>query len=1359
MKKINLFIICIIAINTAFAQYNPAIWQVDDSTNHVQSITGLSPSNGYSLDNIMQGYDETYTFSWIGDVCKINFTNSTSPNQWADFTFRTIQWEGESTNYFMTNTSGIPQDHKIAKGYSVDFSSFQNRTITFKVQSTQNVIMLPTLVDISGKISNGAFPKVTAIQTAGGIDVADESKWQTITLAWNGDITADSAVSIIEDWYTPSWWGVINAGLNNVHNPLDSSRIIGLDFILDGGDNGAVGDYKEIYIKDIVIGAAPNPVVFSPSDSFYIPQSEVVFDAQTTMKTIDVTSDMPWTAISNDSWITITPLNETGNGQIIITTEVNTGDMRTAAITISRADGKTITVPVMQVSANPTISVSANAIQINSNQGRTVTVTSNTTWTAVSNQSWLYVYNPSGIGNGTITCKAQKNESDIPREATVTVTIPSGISQTIIFTQSPENTLNPVIWEVQDSTVNVQSITGLVPSNGFNNNGTSIIAGYNDTYSYSWIDDICKVNFTNTNSPSQWSDFTFSLINWEGETGKYFVNDRNGIPQDHNYAKGYSVDFTQPENRTISFKVQTTSDITFWSSLQDIQGKISNGVFPVVNVSATNGGINTSDESKWQTITVSWGDAANVDSAVSIMEDWYTGSWWGVDNIGLKANQNPLDQTRITAFNLMFDAGSIGNVGDYKEVYIKDVVIGAAANPEIFKPQIPFYINTKNIISQAVASTQTIDLVSDNAWTASSDQTWVEITPNTGVGNAQITVQTTANAGDIRYATITVTKADGKVITIPVTQVSANPTLSVSKTEIQLGATVNLSAEAIITSNTTWNISKNQSWLQVNVLSGIGTAAIVCKASQNLSNADRFATLVITYASGSSQLITVTQLAKNTYNTDIWEVEDNTSNIMAITGLVPSNGYNVNNDLIYPGWNNTYAYSWINDICKIDFTKQMDNNWVDFSFSLINWEGNTYNCFINTIDGNPQEHNVVQGYSVDFSEPENRVVSFKIQSSDEIELWPSVKDIKGKISNGEFPIVNTIPTIGGIDIADDSKWQTITVSWGGSATADSSVAILEDWYSGTWWNVDNTGLKDAHTPLDSSRIVLFSMMFDPFTTGTVGKKKIVYIKDLQIGAATPIEFSYVNPIIAIETTAGNLNDIIPVENREPIKELTLTGTIDIRDFIFIRDSLPNLVILNMYGVTIAGYEGDLDTTSTKAFVSFPANTIPKAAFKNMETLQELVLPVTLVTIQENAFSGCTQLQTIEVSNSTPIALENTSNVFSDLDKTICRILVPFGSEDAYANADGWKDFQNIEEVTGIETIPTKQELSIAPNPVTDYFTVEGLEGTATVTILDITGKTIISKTVVGEEQIIVTDLPQGIYVVNVGNAQMKLVKK
>ncbi len=96
-----------------------------------------------------------------------------------------------------------------------------------------------------------------------------------------------------------------------------------------------------------------------------------------------------------------------------------------------------------------------------------------------------------------------------------------------------------------------------------------------------------------------------------------------------------------------------------------------------------------------------------------------------------------------------------------------------------------------------------------------------------------------------------------------------------------------------------------------------------------------------------------------------------------------------------------------------------------------------------------------------------------------------------------------------------------------------------------------------------------------------------------------------------------------------VTNLTVTGTIDARDFKTMRDSMPVLAVLNLTDATIAAYTGTAGTQDANSD-TYAANEIPQRAFCNKLTggktsLTSITFPTNITSIEGEAFTGCTGL--------------------------------------------------------------------------------------------------------------------------------------
>lgn len=107
--------------------------------------------------------------------------------------------------------------------------------------------------------------------------------------------------------------------------------------------------------------------------------------------------------------------------------------------------------------------------------------------------------------------------------------------------------------------------------------------------------------------------------------------------------------------------------------------------------------------------------------------------------------------------------------------------------------------------------------------------------------------------------------------------------------------------------------------------------------------------------------------------------------------------------------------------------------------------------------------------------------------------------------------------------------------------------------------------------------------------------------------------------------------------------------------------------------------------------------IESYAFYKCSNITSVVIPCNVMSIGGAAFADCRGLEIVECHAVTPPSLvvapswSYQIDSFRDVDKTTCKLKVPEESISAYQQAEGWKEFLNIESLTtGISSI--KQEI-------------------------------------------------------------------
>ena len=110
--------------------------------------------------------------------------------------------------------------------------------------------------------------------------------------------------------------------------------------------------------------------------------------------------------------------------------------------------------------------------------------------------------------------------------------------------------------------------------------------------------------------------------------------------------------------------------------------------------------------------------------------------------------------------------------------------------------------------------------------------------------------------------------------------------------------------------------------------------------------------------------------------------------------------------------------------------------------------------------------------------------------------------------------------------------------------------------------------------------------------------------------------------------------------------------------------------------------------------------ISTATFLDLENIVSVMLPGSVSSIGQEAFSGCTGLTEITCKAAVPPICE--TDCFLGIGQRDCKLYVAEGSVEAYRNAPVWQDFDIIAtDFSGIEGIRVDEELDETQSPLYD----------------------------------------------------------
>ncbi|MEI6753011.1 MAG: leucine-rich repeat domain-containing protein [Paludibacter sp.] len=285
---------------------------------------------------------------------------------------------------------------------------------------------------------------------------------------------------------------------------------------------------------------------------------------------------------------------------------------------------------------------------------------------------------------------------------------------------------------------------------------------------------------------------------------------------------------------------------------------------------------------------------------------------------------------------------------------------------------------------------------------------------------------------------------------------------------------------------------------------------------------------------------------------------------------------------------------------------------------------------------------------------------------------------------------------------------------------------------------------------------------------------------------------------SLQLTAGTLSTTLTANELATVTILTLSGTIDARDFLTMRNKMPSLYVIDLSETVISAYSGKLGTLGPGNSYDYPANTIPNNAFYNNSTgkvFTNLQLPKTLTAIGDYAFENCgfnyiaipstvtsigkyafywsslwkilinssnitigeyafgnNGLSEIKINSMTPPIAANTA--FNNINLQQIYLYVPIGAKIAYEQADVWYNFYNIIEEQNVDVksvIASNIKVTIANKQIT----IEGSKIGETLTVISANGSIIINQKINNSRETINVST-SGIYFIRVGEQSIKV---
>jgi hypothetical protein len=195
-------------------------------------------------------------------------------------------------------------------------------------------------------------------------------------------------------------------------------------------------------------------------------------------------------------------------------------------------------------------------------------------------------------------------------------------------------------------------------------------------------------------------------------------------------------------------------------------------------------------------------------------------------------------------------------------------------------------LSSSSITAQSTGGSFFVNVFSTVIWSASTNQPWITVSPNSGMGNGGVVLVVAPNSTTGTRTGIATLIGFGMTRTITVSQAGALPktdTLNIPIPEVNVAANAG-TIGFLVTANNPWTATSNQAWLTLNPSSANGTANFQAIRTVNTTLAPRVA--VVTFVSGSlTRTLTVTQSATTATQVVLSSTSSNVSADSVVIGF------------------------------------------------------------------------------------------------------------------------------------------------------------------------------------------------------------------------------------------------------------------------------------------------------------------------------------------------------------------------------------------------------------------------------------------------------------------------------------------
>ncbi len=589
-----------------------------------------------------------------------------------------------------------------------------------------------------------------------------------------------------------------------------------------------------------------------------------------------------WTATADQDWITLDKTSGTGNATVSVTALPNpTGDIRRATITLTevRATGVlTSTVTVTQAGTVPTLSVSPKTLFFPANASRLpVQIASNATTTLTSEQDWLD--GPSGFENRTVEVFANMNPTGNTRTGRVIVRTGS-LRDTIQVSQAPQP---PSVYIQMNGVFDQPGGTATLT---IECNSDWKITNPGEWFTFSTLSGRGNATVTVT-APANGSVYAkrTELTITAGEAGGATVASepvlvyQHGEPMVFEASPAPSVVYWGADAQSSSFAITTNADWTAtsdrpWLSVSLVAGTGTSTV--TFSAPAHTGSSSRStfvrialpgleQYKNFQLVQLpSYVSPTAVDFAAGgeskTVQINYLGSW-SLSSTDPWLTITPASGSGPATVTLTATTNPAGTLRSGK-VTARYTYAGGTPTQTLTVTQqgATLAVAPAALALPAVGESTDVTVSSNVSWRVSSAPAWLTVSPQTGTGNATLTLTAGANPSvDVRSDSLTLT-AGTLTRKVALTQAGVPVELSTNSTALHFTAGGGSESVAVFC-NTDWQVAGPlPGWLLASTTGGRGNDSLTLSASVNTSLHTRTHSLTLT-ARGETRTLSVSQNA------------------------------------------------------------------------------------------------------------------------------------------------------------------------------------------------------------------------------------------------------------------------------------------------------------------------------------------------------------------------------------------------------------------------------------------------------------------------------------------------------------------